>query len=440
MMQKKDRYDTPKKKVALDVTKLDNFVYDMDHCIKCKGCYWVEHSYMPGVKFSTRCPSNTWNDFDSYGAFGKMRIGLGIVDGKLEWTDKLLEIIYADPLCGACDVGCKRNLDLEIGLTLEALRIKAVKDGAGPMPAHKKIAKNIATKHNQFGSAHENRQKWVTKDIKVADKADVLYFPGCSSSYVNPDIARATAKILNASGTKFQLMKDEWCCGNTMYSVGMIDEARELAKRNIEAIKKAGAKTVVTSCAECYRMLKVDYPKMLDIATDDLPFKVIHLIEFADEAVKKGTLKLTKPVDVRFTYHDSCGVSRLSDPWTPWKGERGWMGCVSPTLKRRRGKSGLYLEARNLFSAIPGATFVEMPRTRENAFCCGAGRGTKEAFPDLANFSANHRMEEVKSVSAEVLVSACPWCKSNFNQAIKENADNVKVMDIAELILASVEI
>ena len=69
-----------------------------------------------------------------------MRIGTALAEGKLEWTPKLLEIIYADPLCGACDVGCKRNLDLEIELTLEALRVKAVKDGAGPMPAHKKVA------------------------------------------------------------------------------------------------------------------------------------------------------------------------------------------------------------------------------------------------------------------------------------------------------------
>lgn len=436
----KDRYDTPKKKASLDVTDLDNFVYDMSRCIKCKGCYWVEHTYMPGIKFSTRCPSNTWNDFDAYGAFGKMRIGTAIAEGKLEWTDKLLEIIYADPLCGACDVGCKRNLDLEIELTLEALRIKAVKDGAGPMPAHKKIAKNIASKHNQFGSPHENRKKWVTKDIKPAAKADALYFAGCSASYVNPDIARATAKILNASGMPFTLMADEWCCGNTLYSVGMIDEARELAKRNIEAVRKAGIKTVVTSCAECYRMWKVDYPKMLDIATSDLGFKVMHLIEVADEAIKKGSLKLVKPVDIRFTYHDSCSVSRLCDPWTPWKGERGWMGTVSPELKRRRGKSGLYAESRNILNAIPGAKFVEMPRKQENAFCCGAGRGTKEAFPELASFSAKHRLEEVKEVSAEVLVSACPWCKSNFAQAVKENGDNVKVMDISELILASVEI
>lgn len=56
----------------------------MDHCIKCKGCYWVEHTYNPGVKFNVRCPSNLWNDFDAYGAFGKMRIGLGLIDGSLE--------------------------------------------------------------------------------------------------------------------------------------------------------------------------------------------------------------------------------------------------------------------------------------------------------------------------------------------------------------------
>ena len=428
----------PKTQVSLDVTKLDNFVYDMSRCIKCKGCYWVEHTYMPGVNFSTRCPSNTWNPFDSYGAFGKMRIGTAITEGKLKWTPKLLEIIYADPLCGACDVGCKRNLDLEIELTLEALRIKAVKDGAGPLPAHKKVAENIAKNHNQFGAPHENRKKWLTSDIKVSQKADLLYFVGCSASYKNPEIAQATAKILKASGTEFMLMADEWCCGNTLYSVGMIDEARELARRNVNAVKTTGAKTVLTSCAEGYRMWKADYPKILNIATSDLGFNVVHLVEFADPMVKKGTLKLTKSVDLRLTYHDSCGISRLCDPWTPWSGERGWMGTVSPSLKRRRGQAGLYSQPRSILSSIPGVKFVEMPRTRENAFCCAAGRGTKEAFPELASFSARHRLEEVKAVGAEALVSACPWCKSNFAQAIKEGGDKIKVMDISELILAAV--
>jgi Fe-S oxidoreductase len=233
------------------------------------------------------------------------------------------------------------------------------------------------------------------------------------------------------------LMPDEWCCGNTLYSVGMIDEARELARRNVNAVKAAGAKTVLISCAEGYRMWKADYPKMLNIATADLGFKVIHLVEFAEEMIKKGALKLKKPADLRLTYHDSCGISRLCDPWTPWKGERGWMGTVSPPLKRRRGKEGLYAQPRNILSSIPGVKFVEMPRTRENAFCCGAGRGTKEAFPELASFSAKNRLEEVKEVGAEALISACPWCKDNFAQAVKENGDNIKVMDISEIILAS---
>lgn len=434
-----DRYDTPRTPLAFDITNLDNFVYDMQHCIKCKGCYWVEHTYNPGMKFNVRCPSNLWNDFDAYGAMGKLRIGLAIQEGRLKWTDKLLEIMYACTLCGACDVGCKRNLDLEVELTLEALRVKAVKDGAAPLPAHKKIAENISSKGNQFGSS-ETRTKWITGDIKVADKADIVYYPGCSSSYVNPTIAQATAKIFKATGTPFMMLKDEKCCGNTVFSAGMWDEAKKIAEKNIAEMKATGAKTLVTSCAECYRMWKVDYPKLLDINTEDLGFEVKHIIEFANEALEAGTLKMTKPVNIRLTYHDACSVSRLCDPWTAYKGERGWMGMIFPGTLRRRGRHGLYKEARNLINAVPGVTFTEGIRIRENTFCCGGGRGTKEAFPDLAKFAANHKLDEVKAVGAEVVVSACPWCKSNFSQTIKENGDDLSAMDITELIAASLDI
>ena len=432
--------ESTKQRVKLDVTNLDNFTYDMSRCIKCKGCTWVDHTYMPGARFTTRCPTATRYLFDSYGAYGKMRIGTALAEGRLEWTDRLLEIIYADPLCGACDVGCKRNLDLEIGLTLEALRIKAVKDGKGPMPAHKKIAQNIAKSHNFFGSPHKNRTKWLPRRITPAAKADVLYFVGCAASYRNPEIARATVKILNASGIEFMLMPDEWCCGNTLYSVGMIDEARELARRNIEAVKQTGAKTVLTSCAEGYRMWKVDYPKMLDIATEALGFRVVHLVEYVDELMKQGALKLTKPIDVRCAYHDSCSLSRLSEPWVPWEGERGWMGMVEPRLQRRRGTNGIYQAPRDILNSIPGVKRVEMPRMRENAFCCGAGRGTKEAFPDFALWAASHRLEEVREVGAEALVSACPWCKSNFSQAVKAAGEDIEVFDISEFILASIDV
>ncbi len=427
-----------KGKTSLDVTQVDNFIFDMSKCIKCKGCNWVDHVYMPGVKFSTRCPSATRYLFDSYGAYGKMRIGLALVEGRLNYSDELLKTLYACSLCGACDVGCKRNLDLEIELTLEALRIKAVKDGKGPMPQHQKAAQNILTKHNRFGAPHQDRTKWLPQGIKPSSKADVLYFVGCSASYTNPEIAQATAKILNASGTPFMLMPDEWCCGNMLYSVGMIDEARKLAQRNLDAVRQSGATTLLLSCAEGYRMWKVDYPKILNISTADLGFRVVHLTEFVDELLKKGALKLAKRVDLRLTYHDSCSLSRLSEPWVPWKGERGQWGTVTPPLERRRGTNGVYQQPRDILKAIPGVRLVEMPRLRENAFCCGAGRGTMEAFPDFALWAAEQRLIEVKEVGAEAVVSACPWCKDNFTKAVGQNGERLKVFDISELILASI--
>lgn len=435
--QHPDRYDTPKEPFALDIENLNNFKYDMQHCIKCKGCYWVDHTYMPGMQHSVRCPSNLWKEFDSYGAFGKMRIGLKLNEGKMEWTDHLLEIIYADPMCGACDVGCKRNLDLEVGLTLEALRVKAVKDGAGPLPVHKKIISDIKSTGNCFGGKTA-RTEWMDAGVKPAAKADTMFFVGCSSAYTNKDIPKAVAKVLQAADVPFMLMKDESCCGNIPFSVGDLDTARDIANKNIAKVKESGAKVLMTACAECYRMWKVDYPKLLNIRTDELGFEVKHFIEVADKALADGKLKLTKPVNKRIAYQDSCNVSKTCDPWEPYKGERGWMGCIEPRLDRRRGKSGLYAQARNLINAVPGIDFTEMPRKNENALCCGGGRGAKQAFPEMSETAARNRIEEVKFVGAGTLVSSCPWCKSNFTDTAKKDGETLDTIDIAQLLAMAI--
>jgi Fe-S oxidoreductase len=435
----KVRYYRPKADIALDISDIQNFVYDMSRCIKCKGCTWVDHTYMPGARFMTRCPSATMYEFDAYGAYGKMRIGHAMAEGVLGWNEKALEIVYACTLCGACDAGCKRNLDLEVELTLEALRVKAVKDGAGPMPEHKKVADDIIKRHNCFGALHKDRMAWMPKGISPSKKAEVVYFAGCNASYVNKEIAQSTVRIFKAAGTDFMMLPDERCCGNILFSVGMIDEAKAIAERNVEEMRKSGAKSIITSCAEGYRMWKVDYPKLLDISTEQLGFKVLHLVEYADEMIRSGRLRMKRPFESRVTYHDACSLSRLSEPWTPWKGKRGWMGCVEPRLKRRRAANGIYSQPRDILNAIPGLKLVEMKRIRENAYCCGAGRGTREAFPEFARFSANHRLEEIREVGAETLVTACPMCKSNFSKTVKENGDDVQVMDISEVICASIK-
>ena len=99
--------------------------------------------------------------------------------------------------------------------------------------------------------------------------------------------------------------------------------------------------------------------------TADMGFRVVHLVEYVDELIKNGVLKLKKQVDWRVAYHDSCSLSRLSEPWTPWEGERGLWGVVSPPIERRRGANGVYQPPRDILNSIPGLELVETPRKRE---------------------------------------------------------------------------
>lgn len=425
-------------KFKFDISDINNFEYDITRCTRCKGCKWVDHIYMPGVKFGTRCPSEKNYLWDSFSAYGRLANIRSLLEGKLKYTPYLVKSLYACQLCGACEVGCKRNLDLEIQMSLEATRIKMVQDGVGPMPEHKKLAESIAKENNVFGAPHQNRSKGLSKAPK-SGKTDIIYFVGCYSSYTRPEIAKATVKVLEASGVSFKLLADEWCCGNPLYTTGQLDAAKRVAEHNIEAIKQSGASTVLVSCAECLRTLKVDYPKMLLKSTKDMGFKVVHLVELVDELIKKGTLKLERRVDLRVAYHDSCSLSRLSEPWIYYEGERGKFGITNPPVPRRRGTYGVYQPPRDILKSIPGLDLTELIRMKENAWCCGAGGGVIEAFKEYARWSAEQRLEEVKEVGAEALVATCPRCKVNFTEATRNTGDNLKVFDISELIAESIK-
>lgn len=424
----------PEEYVKFDLTDITNFVYDMKRCVRCKGCKWVDHIYMPGATYSTRCPSEKKYLFDSFSAWGRLRLALSLQTGRISFTDRLVEAVYKCQLCGACDAGCKRNLDLEIQSTLEALRIKCVSEGFGPMPEHREIAKKIDKAHNVFGAPADNRAKWA-KDIPSGDKADFVYFVGCYGSYKMQGIPKATANILRAAGASFKVLgADEYCCGYPLYSTGQIEAARKVAEHNIEAIRKSGAKKVITACAECYKTLKVDYPKMFNKSTSDMDYQVIHLVEFVAEHMEKGSLTFKNRMDMRVTYHDACNLARLSEPWVYWEGKRGHFGITEPTAPRRRGTYGIYHQPRDILKGIPGVDLVDMVRIRENAWCCGAGGGVAEAFPDFARWSAEERLQEVAETGAEALITACPRCNENFSKAIRDAGDDIRVYDIAEMI------
>ena len=116
----------------------------------------------------------------------------------------------------------------------------------------------------------------------------------------------------------------------------------------------------------------------------------------------------------------------------------GHIRMFDPPKEYRRGTSGIYEPPRNILRSIPGLNLVEMDRTREYAWCCGAGGGVKETNPGFAKWTAQERIEEAESTGAEAIVTACPGCEKHFNDTIKENGGSLKVYDAVELLAKAI--
>jgi Fe-S oxidoreductase len=100
---------------------------------------------------------------------------------------------------------------------------------------------------------------------------------------------------------------------------------------------------------------------------------------------------------------------------------------------KRTGKKGVYDAPRNIIEALPGVELVEMERIKGYAWCCGAGGGVLEAFPEFASWTANERIEEALATGAEALVTSCPWCLRMFKDAVADTAACLEVYDLTEL-------
>jgi Fe-S oxidoreductase len=399
---------------------------------------FVDWIYVSGWDFAWRCPPWQLYQLDAYGCEGKMKIVHDLLVGKLDWMSPTLrQTTYACSMCGGCDVGVKRNLELEVQIMLEALRARLVEKGNGPMPEHAKWTHNIESAGNYYGRPQRERMGWLPSGVKPAKQADLLFFAGCRGAFGDQAIVQSAVRLMQAAGVHFLLLEDEPCCGNVLFTTGQMAKARKLAQANIERVKKSGVKTVVFSCAECFKTFKVDYPKLLDISTSDLPFEAKHLVELLAPWIAEAKLKLANRVDLKVTYHDSCSLSRQSEPWLKWEGVRGDWGVLDPPRQVRRGTFGIYDPPRTILKAIPGLQLVEMPRNCENAFCCCAGGGVKEAFPDLARFSADERLREAGTTGAEAIVSASPLVKENLLAGNNVQKRGMVYYDIVELVAKS---
>jgi heterodisulfide reductase subunit D len=292
------------------------------------------------------------------------------------------------------------NNPLEV---IEALRARAVELGIGPMPAHKRLAENVRETHNVYGEPHADRMRWISDDAKPSAKADTALFMGCTAPYQRPELMRATARVLKASGVDFTVLPDEWCCGSPLFRTGQLELAKEMVKHNVEVIKALGVKRLVFNCPVCYRCFAVDYPKI----AGDLGFELIHVVELIADLYNKGRIKFKELPPEVVTYHDPCNLGR---------------------------HLGVYDAPRTILNAIKGIKLVEMERIKDQAWCCGAGGGVRDAFPDLSLWTAKQRVEEAIDTGATKLVSSCPFCASNLEWAIKEMGVRMRYQDITQIV------
>ena len=390
-------------------------------CARCSNCKWVDSWELKSARFANICPAKGRYYFDAYTAQGKMDIALALVDGKLKYEDSpgLLDIIYRCDTCGGCDVQCKRVQDMEPLRVMLEIRSKLVGDGQ-LLPAHIPVIEGLRKEDNMMQRLKVERGKWA-EGLKVKDltkeKAEVCFHAGRQLSYDKElwKVARGAISLLTNAGVDVRIMgKDETCCGGRPYDMGYQGELTKYAEHNRDAWTTAGVKAVVTACSDCYQAMKFVYP---ELGIDLKGIEVLHITEYLERLIKEGKIKLTKEVPMRVTYHDPCHLGRRANVYVP--GE--------PIM-------GVYEPPRDILKGIPGVELVEMERIKEYAWCCGAGGGVKEAYPDFALWTAGERKEEAKSTGAEALATACPWCERNFLDAVKDKGEKIKIYDIIELV------
>ncbi len=416
---------------------LEDYRSDMEICRRCSACKFIPLERAVGFDHVNVCPSIAKYNFHTYSGGGRMTFQVAMMEGRVGYSDKLLEVVYNCQLCGACDVSCKYAMDMEVIDPINEFRIKCVEDGR-TLPALDRVIKVLQKQNTMVPGSKSRRGKWAEGlDVKdyTKEKVKVIYHVGCRTCYDEElwKIARGTVSLLQKAGVDVGIGRNnEACCGGRAYQMGYKDDFLRQAQQNMETFKKTGAKILVTGCAECYQAFKVLCDKF-DLNTD---IEVLHTSQYFSHLISEGKLKLKRKVAANVTYHDPCYLGRMGEPYIHWKGKEipGHIRIFDPPREFRRGTYGVYQPPRDILSGIPGLKMVEMDRTKEYAWCCGVGGGVSVSNPEFARWTATERIKEAETTGAEAIVTACPGCEQSFAGAIKTNDSSLKVYDIVELL------
>ena len=231
-----------------------------------------------------------------------------------------------------------------------------------------------------------------------------VYFAGCTVSYVEHDIGAAAVTLLDEAGVDFTCLGNvENCCGTPMLVAGKWDVFAEVMKKNIAAVKAAGADTVISSCPACDMMWRHTYKEWSKKLGIEFDIKAKHYSEVLSEKIKAGEFKFTHPINQKVTWHDSCHIGRVSH---------------------------VYEEPRDIIKAIPGVEFEEMAHNREEGHCCGSVL-TLIKEPLVAHDIGESRLNEAKDIDADAVLALCPCCEFQLRVTTDKKNMSLPVHDLA---------
>lgn len=403
-----------------------------NECIRCSNCRWVPS--MESSEFAHICPSIIYGKFHSYTGGGKMITAYALLHDVIELDEKVLDSVYACSSCGGCEMACNAALDdlVEPQEGIYALRQHVVSEGKLPA-ALAELLTNLRKTGRAAGAAAPERGDWCRGlEGSTTNNPDLLLLVGDSAMEETfwPQLQQLVATLKDA-GTRFVIGgANEVDSGGLAFEIGDKELALHLAKAFTAMVKASGATTILTPDDGLFASLRAIFPR-LGVALPGT--EILHVSQWlARRQTVQGPSDASSNSQGRakVTYHDTCRLGRLSDPFTPWSGEHksefGSLRVRASDVPTRFGNGGVYDEPRALLAAS-GASLIEMPRRRETSFCCGLGGGAKAYSPEFANLAARERLKEACSTGADTLVVSGADCACHLRCVARAENLPIKV-------------
>jgi Fe-S oxidoreductase len=383
-------------------TDLENIRGSLSACLKCHEC-----TYGPRPEHYGICPIYERGQIFTTSAGGLLYLAKAILNGQLDYNSSLAELAYTCIACGACDNKCiivrSANPNMDLSDIIRLLRYELVKRGIFPKGPLKKMYEEVKENGDLLGIGKQSNMQF-SSNVDDAKTDTLLIAQGVHPNAAG-DSYNAALELLKKTKRPVSVFDDSGGCGTMLYDLGFWEQLPALVESKWEKIKAFGDKIYLFLDPHSQEFMTNKYAKIIDNAAG---FQGQHLSEVLLEAFGKGELESHKHEKITVSYHDPCFLGR---------------------------GLGIYDAPRKVLSYLDGIELVEMKRNREQSFCCGA-RAMGGYFENFSEGIAKERIKEFTETKADILITACSYCKEIFRKVLGKEANRVK--DLAEFVIERV--